>query len=89
MIYYDDQHQSVDAPLQIEECDQTAQALLRHLRDERYRSGRALDLLTLATLRGQRGLAILQSEQIAFLRTFLQTHAGLGDHFQREDKHVQ
>ncbi len=86
LIYYGDQDQRLNVPLQpVGECGKTIHALFRHLRDRRYQNGWALDILTLSALLEQRGVSILQAWQVSFLKGFLQRdHSELGEIFQQE-----
>jgi transcriptional regulator with XRE-family HTH domain len=93
LIYYSDQEQRVDAALQrVDQCDNTVKALFRHLREDRYKNGWSLDILTLSTLLERRGMSILQAQtwQIPFLKNFLRKdHSELGDIFQQEKDRLQ
>jgi hypothetical protein len=52
-------------------CDGTLRAIVRHLKDEKYRCGWALDLLTLRRLIETRDTRILAEQDLMQVRTFL------------------
>jgi transcriptional regulator with XRE-family HTH domain len=80
LIYYGDQPgnlEALDAPEQtIIHSEKTVAALFRHLQNERYRNGWALDLFTLSTLIELRGPPILSAHTwyLPFLKQFLETN---------------
>ena len=74
LVYYGDQMQELGFYDQSEDrCDKTVKALFRHLKDERYRNGWSLDLLTLSTLLETRGDTVLSSKswEPAFINELL------------------
>lgn len=73
-------------------CEGTLRSIFRRLKSEHYRSGWALDLLTLRTLLEQRGVKILDTDEYyrPFLAAFLDdNHQGQSSAFQREKQRLQ
>jgi hypothetical protein len=73
-------------------CEGTLRSIFRRLKSEHYRSGWALDLLTLRTLLEQRGVKILDTDEYyrPFLTAFLDdNHQGQSSAFQREKQRLQ
>jgi transcriptional regulator with XRE-family HTH domain len=93
LVYYGDQAEELGYyDRGGEKCDGTIQAILRRLRDERFRKGWVLDMLTLSTLLEQRGMKILSpyKQQLPFLQEFLcRDHQDLGDIFQQEKERLE
>jgi hypothetical protein len=93
LVYYGDQAEELGYYDQGgEKCDGTIQAIFRRLKDERFRKGWVLDILTLSTLLEQRGMRILSpyKQQLPFLQEFLsRDHQDLGDIFQQEKKRLE
>ncbi len=92
LVYYGDQAEELGYyDRGGEKCDGTIQAIFRRLRDERFRKGWVLDILTLSTLLEQRGVKILfpYRQQVPFLQEFLsRDYQDLGDIFQQEKKRL-
>lgn len=88
LIYYGDQAHNADYhDSAVSHCERTVIALFRHLRDERYKNGWALDILTLTTLLELTSMSILSEQpwQLSFLSEFLnREHLEQCDIFQQE-----
>jgi hypothetical protein len=93
LVYYGDQAEELGYYDQGgEKCDGTIQAIFRRLKDESFRKGWVLDILTLSTLLEQRGMKILSpyKQQLPFLHEFLsREYQDLGDIFQQEKKRLE
>lgn len=73
-------------------CEGTLRSIFRRLKSEYYRSGWALDLLTLRALLEQRGMAIFKADEHyrPFLAAFLSSdHQEQSSVFQREKQRLQ
>jgi hypothetical protein len=93
LIYYGDQTGDLDTPEQIiAHSEKTVAALFRHLQNERYQNGWALDLFTLSTLLELQGSSILSihTQYIPFLKEFLEkNHPDHGAALLKEKKRLQ
>ncbi len=82
LIYYGDYAGDLDSLDPFEQTitcsEKTVAALIRHLENERYRDGWALNLLTLSALLELQGASILQTQ--TWYLPFLQAFLGRNDH---------
>jgi energy-coupling factor transporter ATP-binding protein EcfA2 len=69
-------------------CDGTVRAILRHLRDEKYRCGWALDLLTLRRLIETRGSGIVTDQDRAQVLIFFDRQKNHNHASFKEEKHL-
>lgn len=86
LVYYGDLPTGTDYHVDhIGRCERTIVALFRHLKDKHYyQIGWSLDILTLSALILQKGLSILEENDLAFLNAFCQQKHDLGPTFQEE-----
>ena len=93
LIYYGDHAYNTDYHVAvIDRCERTVAALFRHLGDERYKNGWALDILTLTTLIEQVGMSLFTAQpwHMSFLAGFLsREHPEQCDIFQQEKERLK
>lgn len=93
LIYYGDHAYNADYHVvAIDRCERTVAAIFRHLGDERYKNGWALDILTVTTLIEQVGMSVItvQPWYMSFLAEFLsREHPEQCDIFQQEKERLK
>jgi transcriptional regulator with XRE-family HTH domain len=90
LVYYGDCPPGTDYDIEnIVQCEKTISALFRHLRDEHYKIGWSLDILTLVSLIEQQGISILSENDWMFFDDFCQKEYSLGPTFQEEKTRLE